>query len=127
MKKEQVQITLSQLIEDLGNGMTWLEKDNEGYGSIQKKYGAKDVEIMTIQKHPKLKGIEPTIREFVIIDDLKDESKSNTTDQSRKSASAGSDSKSHGLVVDLEAPAATLEEVTADTSSAEEDDSFDKL
>lgn len=68
-----VDLTLSTLITDLSNGLTWLKKDDMGNGSIQEKYNANDLQIKTIQKHPKLVGIEPSLTVFRIIDDMKDE------------------------------------------------------
>lgn len=126
MKKRTVDLTISQLINDLNNGMTWLKKEDEGYGSIQEKYGAKDLEILTIKKHPKLAGLEPSITEFRIIDDLKEESSSNvssTSGTTKESKSTGADPKTSQLVVDLETPAAEM----ASTSSEADFDSFDQL
>ena len=64
-----VDLQLSSLLEDLGNGLTWLKKEDVGYGSIQEKYNASDVQMKIIRKHPKLQNIEPTIVVFNIIDD----------------------------------------------------------
>jgi len=69
-KRTVVDLTISQIIDDLNSGMAWMKKDDEGYGSIQEKYGASDINIMTIRKHPKLAGLEPSILIFNIIDDL---------------------------------------------------------
>jgi hypothetical protein len=57
-------------MEDLNNGLTWLEKDNLGYGSIEKKYGANYIQIAAIKKHPKLKDAETSITIFNVIDDI---------------------------------------------------------
>lgn len=64
-----VDLQLSSLLEDLGNGLTWLKKEDVGYGSIQEKYNASDVQMKIIRKHPKLQNVEPTIVVFNIIDD----------------------------------------------------------
>lgn len=69
MKAETVDITVSQLQEDLANCLTWLKKDDMGYGSIQEKYSANDIQVMTIMKHPKLVGLTPTTKIFRIVDD----------------------------------------------------------
>lgn len=68
-----VDLQLSGLLEDLGNGLTWLKKEDVGYGSIQEKYNASDVQIKIIRKHPKLQNVEPTIVVFNIIDDTVEE------------------------------------------------------
>lgn len=68
-----VDLQLSGLLEDLGNGLTWLKKEDVGYGSIQEKYNASDVQIKIIRKHPKLQNVEPTIVVFNIIDDTEQE------------------------------------------------------
>jgi hypothetical protein len=68
-----VDLQLSSLLEDLGNGLTWLKKEDVGYGSIQEKYNTSDVQIKIIRKHPKLQNVEPTIVVFNIIDDTEQE------------------------------------------------------
>lgn len=73
MKNNTVDLYISQLLEDLANGYTWLKKDNVGYGSIQEKYEANEIQINAISKHPKLIGVEPSVKVFNIIDDLKTE------------------------------------------------------
>jgi hypothetical protein len=77
MKNQTTEIKLSQLVNDLENGLTWLKKDDNGLGSIQEKYGAEDHEILTIQKHPKLRDLEPAVFKFKIVDDLKDDEPTN--------------------------------------------------
>lgn len=71
MAVEKVQLGVSAIKELLDNGYTWLKKDDLGFGSIQEKYQASDVQIQTIRKHPMLKDLETTARIFVIIDDTK--------------------------------------------------------
>ena len=73
MPVEKVQLGVSAIKELLDNGYTWLKKDDLGFGSIQEKYQASDVQIATIRKHPALKDLETTARVFVIIDDTKNE------------------------------------------------------
>lgn len=72
MAVEKVQLGVSAIKELLDNGYTWLKKDDLGFGSIQEKYLASDIQIATIRKHPALKDLETTARVFVIIDDTKD-------------------------------------------------------
>jgi hypothetical protein len=78
MAVEKVQLGVSAIKELLDNGYTWLKKDDLGFGSIQEKYQASDVQINTIRKHPALKDLETTARIFVIIDDTKDERRTTT-------------------------------------------------
>jgi len=69
MAINKVDLTVSQLLNDLNEGYTWLKKDDLGYGSIEMKYGANPVQIATIRKHPALKDAETTLTVFNIIDD----------------------------------------------------------
>lgn len=71
MAVNKVEIYVSQILEDLDNGLTWLKKDDLGYGSIQDKYNAKDQQIAMIRKHPALKDAETTVTVFTVIDDTK--------------------------------------------------------
>lgn len=72
MAVNKVDLYVSQILEDLDNGLTWLKRDDIGYGSIQDKYNAKDQQITMIRKHPALKDAETNITVFNIIDDTKD-------------------------------------------------------
>jgi hypothetical protein len=82
MAVNKVDLTVSQLINDLNSGLTWLKKDDLGYGSIEIKYGANPNQIAAIRKHPALKDAETSITIFNIIDDTKTQqstaTKSNT-------------------------------------------------
>lgn len=71
MAVNKVEIYVSQILEDLDNGLTWLKRDDLGYGSIQEKYNAKDQQIAMIRKHPVLKDAETTVTVFTVIDDTK--------------------------------------------------------
>lgn len=71
-------ILVSEIISDLNNGMTWLESENVGFGSIQTKYGANEQQIGQFRKHPKLINAEPNITIFQIVDDLEDFSSEKT-------------------------------------------------
>jgi hypothetical protein len=71
MAVNKVDLYVSQILEDLDNGLTWLKRDDIGYGSIQDKYNAKDQQIAMIRKHPALKDAETNITVFNIIDDTK--------------------------------------------------------
>lgn len=73
MAVNKVDLTVSQLINDLNSGLTWFKKDDLGYGSIETKYGANPAQIMAIKKHPALKDAETNITIFNIIDDTKNE------------------------------------------------------
>lgn len=63
-------VSAYDIIEDLNNGMTWLKRDDLGYGSIQEKYNASDVNIATLRKHPRLKNAETNLIIFTVIDDI---------------------------------------------------------
>lgn len=71
MAINKVDLTVSQIVNDLNSGLTWLKKDDLGYGSIETKYGANSQQIAAIRKHPALKDAETTITIFNIIDDTK--------------------------------------------------------
>jgi hypothetical protein len=78
MAINKVDLTVSQIINDLNTGLTWFKKDDLGYGSIEVKYGANAPQIMAIRKHPALKDAETTITIFNIIDDTKNENTTST-------------------------------------------------
>jgi hypothetical protein len=78
MAVNKVDLTVSQIISDLNSGLTWLKKDDLGYGSIETKYGANPLQITTIRKHPALKDAETTFTIFNIIDDTKNDNTSST-------------------------------------------------
>lgn len=69
MPVETVQLGVSAIRELMDNGYTWNKKDDLGFGSIQEKYQASEMQIAAIRKHPLLKDLETTARIFVIIDD----------------------------------------------------------
>ena len=73
MAINKVDLTVSQLINDLNEGYTWFKKDDLGYGSIENKYGANPQQITAIRKHPALKDAETSITIFNIIDDTKND------------------------------------------------------
>lgn len=86
MAVNKVDLYVSQILEDLNNGLTWLKRDDVGYGSIQEKYNAKDQQITMIRKHPALKDAETNITVFNIIDDTKN---NETTMDSSKTGFTG--------------------------------------
>ncbi len=79
MAVNKVEIYVSQILEDLNSGLTWLKRDDLGYGSIQDKYNAKDQQIAMIRKHPVLKDAETTVTVFTVIDDTKEDYNGGTT------------------------------------------------
>lgn len=76
MAVNTVDVYVSKILDDLSNGLTWYKKDDQGYGSIQEKYNAKDIDILKIRKFPKLKDAETTLTVFNVIDDTTVETKS---------------------------------------------------
>jgi len=92
MAVNKVDLYVSQILEDLDNGFTWLKRDDLGYGSIQEKYGAKDQQIAMIRKHPKLKDAETSVTIFNLIDD---------TNELRNTPVSNTGSRNDENVVDL--------------------------
>lgn len=84
MAINKVDLTVSQLLNDLNEGYTWLKKDDLGYGSIEVKYGATAPQIMAIRKHPSLKDAETSITIFNIIDDTKNDNTNSTRESISK-------------------------------------------
>ena len=78
MAINKVDLTVSQLVNDLNEGYTWLKKDDLSYGSIEAKYGANPQQIAAIRKHPALKDADTTFTIFNIIDDTKNDNTSST-------------------------------------------------
>lgn len=83
MAVKEVDLYVSQILEDLNNGLTWLKRDDIGYGNIQEKYNAKDQQITIIRKHPALKDAETNITVFNIIDDTKHERSTTVSNRER--------------------------------------------
>lgn len=65
--KNEVNLKAQMLIDDLNNGLTWLKKDDLGYGSIEQKYGPNPDQIARIRRHPDLKDVDTTVTIFNII------------------------------------------------------------
>lgn len=95
MAINKVDLTVSQIINDLNSGLTWFKKDDLSYGSIEIKYGATAAQIMAIRKHPALNDAETSITIFNIIDDTKNE----TTVETKGSSVERTDSKTYEPVV----------------------------
>jgi hypothetical protein len=104
MAVNKVDIYVSQIMEDLNNGLTWLERDNLGYGSIEEKYNANPIQIATIKKHPKLKDAETSITIFNVIDDIDD-----TINKTEKSRVTRTNSVLEQKLVSMDANKTTLE------------------
>lgn len=68
----EVEIKISELLNDLRSGLNWYAKDGN---SIQEKYGMEDEDIDAIKGHP---AFQKPIRVFKIVDDVtkKDELRS---------------------------------------------------
>ena len=132
MAVNKVEIYVSQILEDLNNGLTWLKRDDLGYGSIQDKYNAKDQQIAMIRKHPVLKDAETTVTVFTVIDDTKEDYNGTTTvsatdttnEQSMETlpvtetVNTGSASNSSLQSSSYESSIQRVEQVTADDLSA---------
>ena len=125
MAVNKVDLYVSQILEDLDNGLTWLKRDDIGYGSIQEKYNAKEQQIAVIRKgNAKLRDAETNITVFNIIDDTKDEGSTttlpangqsnDTTLETKEPAVERTSDNSHGQTVSVVAEPAAVE---ADTDS----------
>lgn len=90
MAINKVDIYVSQLQDDLNNGLTWLKRDDLGYGSIQEKYNAKDQQIAALRKHPSLKDLETNVTVFNVIDDTKDNQKNEAVNKAKEPTPARS-------------------------------------
>ena len=71
IKKNEVNLGVTTIINYLNEGYTWLKKDDLGYGSIQELYKANEKQIETIRRHPAFKDADTCITIFNIIDDTK--------------------------------------------------------
>jgi hypothetical protein len=112
MAINKVDLTVSQIINDLNSGLTWLKKDDLGYGSIEVKYGANPNQIAAIRKHPALKDAETTITIFNIIDDTKN----NDTASSTESKSTRTTSNVEQPVVSMDDNHTTVAVNTSDAA-----------
>lgn len=92
INKIEVNLTVSNLVNDLNEGYTWLKKDDLGYGSIEAKYGANPNQIATFRKHPSLKDADTTVKIFNIIDDTKNEVKNETKLDTTRPSTIGTNS-----------------------------------
>ena len=121
MAVNKVDLTVSQLINDLNSGLTWLKKDDLGYGSIEIKYGANPNQIAAIRKHPALKDAETNITIFNIIDDTKNAASDTTTKESSVDKPT---SESRPNMVSVDSKSATM---AFSTTSADAADIFASL
>lgn len=115
MAINKVDLTVTQLINDLNSGLTWFKKDDLGYGSIENKYGANAPQIMAIRKHPALKDAETSITIFNIIDDTKND---NTT-TIKDSSSRKSDSTIQQPVLEVEQSNLRVDAVQSTSEAAD--------
>lgn len=93
---------VSQIIEDLSNGLTWLKKDDLGFGSIEERYGANEKQIMMIRKHPALKDAETSAIIFNLIDDTKDGTKASVEQVETTNSTTTTTANTTGSTVDSE-------------------------
>lgn len=69
MAQQKIEIYISKLLEALDNGLTWLQSEDNGNGSIEAQYSITPADIENIRKHPKLKNVEPRTSFVILIDD----------------------------------------------------------
>jgi hypothetical protein len=110
MAINKVDLTVSQIINDLNEGLTWLKKDDLSYGSIEAKYGANPQQIAAIRKHPALKDADTTFTIFNIIDDTKNDN----TISTRESLPSRTNNPVEQPVVSLVSEASTVDSNAAD-------------
>ena len=115
MAINKVDLTVSQIINDLNTGMTWLKKDDLGYGSIETKYGAAPVQIAAIRKHPSLKDAETTITIFNIIDDTKNDN----TRSTQESKSIRTNNVAEQQVLEMESNVSKVDRVQSNSEAAD--------
>lgn len=126
MAINKVDLTVSQLINDLNSGLTWLKKDDLGYGSIETKYGATAPQIMAIRKHPALKDAETNITIFNIIDDTKNDTGSRQNNTATKGSTlVRTSNNDQQLPMAVELPLSEV--VSSESSSSEAADIFANL
>lgn len=119
MAINKVDLTVTQLINDLNEGYTWLKKDDLGYGSIEVKYGANEKQIAAIRKHPKLKDAETSVTIFNIIDDTKDETTVETTKTTSKSSTKGTGDKTQSELLPVGREYSEMDTLSSDISAAD--------
>ncbi len=112
MAINKVDLTVSQIINDLNSGLTWFKKDDLSYGSIEAKYGANPQQIAAIRKHPALKDAETTVTIFNIIDDTKNETTNSTKESPVGGTNIALEQPSLGMVAEQ------TEVVSSETANA---------
>lgn len=65
-----IDLKISQLIRDLQGGMTRYKHEDQGWGSVETKYGMTQREVEVIFNHPKLKDVKTISIRFRLIDDV---------------------------------------------------------
>lgn len=64
-----VTVTKQQIKRDLQNGLTWLKKDDVGFGSIQETYKLNAAQTQLISSHPEFKDLKTIVRVITIVDE----------------------------------------------------------
>ncbi len=118
MAVNKVDLYVSQILEDLNNGLTWLKKDDLGYGSVEAKYGANEKQIFAIRKHPSLKDAETNITIFNIVDDTKDE----TSDKTQRPTTSGT-----APILEQSVVSVVSEPTKMDTTASSEFEAFSNI
>lgn len=67
------EVSLSQVKEDLLNGLTKWKKDDIGFGSLEKKYNLTVEDAVKLFANSKVAKMETRIPTLIIIDDLEEE------------------------------------------------------
>jgi len=64
------EIRASEVIDALQNGVTRFKADDEGYGSIEEKYGLSPAGVRRLFKNETLKGLKTIMPEFTFVNDV---------------------------------------------------------
>jgi hypothetical protein len=68
-RSERPKIKISEVITLLSQGYTRFEKDDKGFGSVQKKFGLTHSQTQQLFQHEALKGLKTKTPSIEIIDD----------------------------------------------------------
>ena len=76
------EIKISEVLNYLKNGVTRWDKENVGFGSLEKIYDLTSTEMKELMDHPKIKGVRTKIPTFRIIDDTEETQEEATVETS---------------------------------------------
>lgn len=91
MSNTKIRVTISQLLNDLNNGITRCKNDtgyDEKRGSVEEKYGLTKEAVKEIFRHPKLANLRvriPTIEEkiYELVDDVEEKTEKEVVNENK--------------------------------------------